>query len=331
MRPAGDLVERFRADLDGLIESGTPIGVAVSGGPDSIALLLLAAAERPGLIKAATVDHGLRPESVKEAADVAALCAKIGVPHQILPLNWSLKPKTGLQKKAREGRYRILGDWAKKAGLTVVLTGHQLDDQAETFVMRIARGVGVNGLAGMRGASPLPGHPEIRLLRPLLGWRRSELDSICAAAGVVPADDPSNQDRKFERVRVRKALASAELFDPEAIARSATVLGQADAALDWATDRAWAENARASDAGIVIRVQGIPAEIRRRMVRRAVRMLAREGHANDLRGRELDHLLASLRGGGKATLRGVLCDGGDGETWSFIPAPNRTRRRANFG
>jgi tRNA(Ile)-lysidine synthase len=90
LRPDRDLIERFRADLDGLIESGTPIGVAVSGGPDSIALLLLAAAERPGLIKAATVDHGLRPESVKEAADVAALCAKIGVPHQILPLNWSL-------------------------------------------------------------------------------------------------------------------------------------------------------------------------------------------------------------------------------------------------
>ena len=329
MHPDRDLVERFRADLDGLIESGTAVGVAVSGGPDSLALLLLAAAERPGLIKAATVDHGLRPESGKEAADVAALCAKIEVPHRILHLKWPTRPKSGLQKKAREARYRMLGDWARDCGLNVVLTGHQLDDQAETFVMRIARGVGVNGLAGMRGASPLPGHPDIRLLRPLLAWRRSELDSICAAAGVVPADDPSNQDRKFERVRVRKALASSDLFDPEAIARSATVLGQADAALEWAADRAWGESARASDAEIVIRIEGIPAEIRRRMVRRAVRLLASEGPANDLRGRELDQLLHSLRGRGRATLRGVLCDGGDGETWSFIPAPNRTRRSAN--
>lgn len=331
MRPDRALVDRFRADLDALIDPTARIGVAVSGGPDSLALLLLAAQARPGLIHAATVDHRLRDGSCEEAERVASLCAKIQVPHQILPAAWKSKPRTGIQKKARDERYRLLGEWAKQNDLAAIVTGHQLDDQAETFVMRIARGVGVTGLAGMRRVAPVPGHSSVKLLRPLLGWRRDELDSICAEAGVVPAKDPSNEDRKFERVRVRKALASVELFDPEAIARSATVLGQADAALDWATSRAWAESARASDAEIVIKVTEIPTEIRRRLVRRAVQALAREGRGNDLRGRELDQLMHSLRVGDKATLRGVLCDGGDAETWSFIPAPNRTRRGANLG
>ena len=329
MHPDRDLVDRFRADLDGLIDPGARIGVAVSGGPDSIALLLLAAAARPGLIEAATVDHQLRDGSGEEAAEVASLCAKIHVPHRILPAVWKHKPRTGIQRKAREERYRLLGDWAKQNDLVAIATGHQLDDQAETFVMRIARGVGVNGLAGMRRVSPVPGHSTMQLLRPLLGWRRDELDSICAAAGIVPAADPSNEDRKFERVRVRKALASADLFDPEAIARSATVLGQADIALDWATDRVWAENVDASDSEIVMHVEGIPGEIQRRLVRRAVRMMAREGQATDLRGRELDVLLATLRSKRQSTLRGVLCAGG--AEWRFIPAPNRTRRAADLG
>ena len=327
MAPAPELVERFRDDLDGLIDSGASLGLAVSGGPDSVALLLLAAAARPGKVRVATVDHALRTGSGEEARTVADLCGRLGIPHEILKIEWDQKPRSGLQKKARDARYRALSDWAKRSGLGAVVTGHHLDDQAETFVMRIARGVGVKGLAGMRGASPSPGGSNIIVLRPLLGWRRSELEAICAAAGVTPANDPSNQDRAFERVRVRRALADAAWFDPEAIARSAAVLGQADTALDWAADKVWTDAACATDGRIVLRTDGIPAEIRRRLVRRAVRTLAREGRGADLRGRELDRLLATLRAGRQSTLRGVLCSGG--EDWSFVPAPDRTRRGPN--
>lgn len=327
MAPAPELVERFRGDLDKLIDPGATVGLAVSGGPDSVALLLLAAAARPGKVCVATVDHALRAESGDEARTVAELCEGLGVSHEILKLKWADKPRTGIQKKARDARYRALSEWARRSELGAIVTGHHLDDQAETFVMRIARGVGVKGLAGMRGASPSPGGSNVTLLRPLLGWRRSELEAICAAAGVAPANDPSNEDRAFERVRVRRALADAAWFDPEAIARSAAVLGQADAALDWAADKVWAEAASVMDGRIVLRTEGIPAEIRRRLVRRAVRTLAREGRGADLRGRKLDGLLAALRAGRQATLRGVLCSGG--EDWSFVPAPDRTRRSPN--
>src|SRR3954453_2283282 len=107
MVPGPALIERFSADLDALLAPSERLGVAVSGGPDSLALLLLAAAARPGLIEAATVDHALRPESRAEAEMVAALCKRIGVPHEILTVEWEHKPETALQERARLHRYRL--------------------------------------------------------------------------------------------------------------------------------------------------------------------------------------------------------------------------------
>src|SRR5206468_9371626 len=139
-----------------------------------------------------------------EAEMVAEVCAGVGVPHAILTAIWGDKPATAIQERARQERYRLLGQWAKERELDIIATAHHLDDQAETLLMRLARGSGVRGLAGMRPRSVSPG-AHVRLLRPLLGWRRAELEDICAATGLTPVADPSNQDARFERVRVRRA------------------------------------------------------------------------------------------------------------------------------
>lgn len=256
---------------------------------------------------------------------VAGICKRVEVPHSTLTVRWKTKPETAIQERARTERYRLLDAWAAGRGLEAVATGHHLDDQAETLVMRLSRGAGVRGLAGMRASAPLPGgESEVRLIRPLLEWRRSELVALCAAAGISPIDDPSNRDEQFERVRVRRALAEAEWLEPEAIARSAANLASADEALRWATDVEWERQVSCSVAGLAY-LPLAPFEIRRRIVRRAVESMASEGLANPLRGRELDRLVSALEQGEKATIRGVLCTGGD--AWSFSPAPTRKLRK----
>lgn len=319
MAPDASLIDRFAADLDALIAPGRRFGIAVSGGADSLALLLLAASARSGAIEVATVDHGLRTESRNEAEAVAAICGRLAVPHVILNVHWLEQPTTAIQERARHERYRLLGFWAEEHGLSAVATGHHADDQAETFLMRLNRGAGVRGLAGMRPRSITPG-TDVRLIRPLLRWRRCELEDVCAAAGLTPAADSSNDDTKFERVRVRQALATADWLDPAAIARSAAHLADAEIALDWAVRQCWKLAVQDRNGSIAFAVDDIPAEIRRRVVARAIRRLATEGD-DELRGPELDRLVATLSSGGIATLRGVACSGGS--TWRFTVAPAR--------
>jgi tRNA(Ile)-lysidine synthase len=315
-------IERFRNDLDALVAQGAKIGVAVSGGPDSLALLLLTAAARPDFLEVATVDHALRRESRAEAEFVASVCERLHIPHTILTAQWDEKPESALQERARLMRYGLLADWAEQRGLTALLTAQHLDDQAETLLMRLARGAGVRGLAGMRRVARVPG-TGLPLVRPLLGWRRSELEALCAAAGIEPVRDPSNDDERFERVRLRKALAEAEWLDAEALASSARHLAEADSALDWAAELEWQRAVTAGDGEIVYKPTAAPPEIVRRIVRRAVLALASEGD-QDLRGREIDRIKAALGAGRAATLRGVLCTGGS--EWRFTRAP---ARRAN--
>lgn len=317
---APEAVERFRRSLDALVDPAEKIGVAVSGGPDSMALLLLAAEARPGLVEAASVDHALRDGSRAEAELVAHLCERLGVRHAILTASWDEKPQSAIQERARAVRYALLGKWARDRGIEAVATAHHLDDQAETFLMRLARGAGVKGLAAMRRATRAPALGAA-LVRPLLGWRHDELASLCAAAGIEPVDDPSNDDEQFERVRIRRALADNQWLDPRAVAASASHIAEADAALHWATTLEWNRAVKAGGGRIHYRPTDAPREIRRRVVRRAILALATEGGGADPRGRELDQLLAALAGGRKATLRGVLCVGG--REWRFARAPAR--------
>lgn len=320
------VLNRFRADLDALVSRQARLGVAVSGGPDSLALLLLAAAARPGQVEAATIDHGLRQESRDEAQMVAQVCERLDVRHAILTARWSERPETAIQERARKERYLLLGYWAEERGLDALVTAHHAEDQAETVMMRLARGAGIRGLAGIRPRSVSPG-AHVRLVRPLLGWRRSELDQVCIAAGVSPVADPSNKDERFERVRVRRSLAALDWLDAGAVAQSATILADADAALDWAMREEWDRSVHEKRGSIIYRLSDVPAEIVRRIVARAIRRLATEGD-REPRGPELTRLVAALSAGETATLRGVQCRGGP--EWHFIPSPNRTRPVDNF-
>lgn len=323
----GATLDRFKSDLDALIEPGARLGLAVSGGPDSLALLLLAAAARPGEVEAATVDHGLREGSRAEAETVAGLCERLGVPHSILAIQWDLPPTSAVQEQARAVRYGALATWIRERELGALLTGHHLDDQAETLLMRLNRGSGVRGLAGIRRTSIVPGDPGLALLRPLLGWRRSELGEVCARSGLSPAIDPSNSDDRHERVRVRGAIARNDWLDVEALARSADNLASADEALSWATDREWSEFVDTFDGEIVYRASTAPTEIIRRIVARAIAELGTEGVPDEIRGRELDRLISDLRSCDTTTLRGVRCTGG--AEWKFSRAAPRSRWQAD--
>lgn len=231
MPMASELVDRFRADLAatgfGDTAKGQSLGVALSGGGDSLALLLLAHAALPGRVEAATVDHQLRPESGAEAQQAAQFCRELGVPHQILPVQ---VPPGNLQAQARAARYQALEKWSADNELAALSTAHHLDDQIETLLMRLNRGSGLTGLSSIRASGTVPGK-AIRLIRPLLNWRRSELRAIVAAHGWQPIEDPSNTNAAFDRVRMREALADADWIVAEGFARSATLLAQADDAI----------------------------------------------------------------------------------------------------
>jgi len=320
-------IDRFKSDLDALIEPGARLGLAVSGGPDSLALLVLAAAARAGEVEAATVDHGLREGGRAEAEAVAGHCERLGVPHSILAIQWDLPPTSAIQEQARAVRYGALATWTRERELTALLTGHHLDDQAETLLMRLNRGSGVRGLAGIRRTGVVPGDPELPLLRPLLGWRRSELEEVCEQGGLSPAIDPSNFDDRHERVRIRGAIATNGWLDVQALARSADNLASADEALIWAADREWADFVDIFDDEIVYRASTAPTEIIRRIVARAIAELGTEGVPEDLRGRELDRLIADLRGCNTTTLRGVRCMGG--AEWRFSRSAPRSKWQAD--
>lgn len=288
------------------------MGIAVSGGPDSLALLLLASAARPGEVCAATVDHGLRPESESEARMVADLCEEIGVPHQIL----RVKVGTGnLQAQAREARYRALAAWMEDQGLSLLATAHQADDQAETLLMRLNRGSGVSGLAGVRAEARVPG-TDLRMIRPLLGWRKQELEELLSAARVDAAKDPSNQDEKFDRVRIRNALAGADWIDVPALAQSATHLADAEEALSWAAEQEWQRCVKRREDGLFYRPEA-PRAIRLQVLMRAIAELGSEP-----RGSATARLLEALEQGERGNIGGVLVVAEEGG-WMLRREPPR--------
>lgn len=312
--PPPDRVERFRSDLRALTGGdGGRLGIAVSGGPDSLVLLLLAHAAYPGEIAAATVDHGLRPESAGEAAFVADLCAGLGVPHATLAADASIEGN--VQSGARALRYRLLGDWAVATGIDWLLTAHHRDDQVETLLMRLQRGAGVAGLAGIRAATRIGG---LAVARPLLGWTRDELRAVVDVVGVIPIEDPSNSDERYDRARLRRHLARAGWIDARGLARSAEALAEADVALDWMVERLYGERVEATSDAIRLDPTGLPDELRRRLV---LRILGARSPDAAPRGPDLQRLLAVLDEGGTATLTGVKASGG--AVWRFAPAPPR--------
>jgi tRNA(Ile)-lysidine synthase len=233
------------------MERGAALGLAVSGGGDSMALLALAAERLPPALSlfAVTVNHGLRPEAHDEAALVARTAARLGVEHTVL--NWDARTRKGnLQAAAREARFRLLGDWAQRRGIGAVALAHTQDDQAETVLLRLARGSGVDGLTGMAAVREAAG---IRWLRPFLEVSRDTLRAALEARGIDWAEDASNLDPRFHRVRARRALAALTPLgiDAPGLAATARRMQRARAALEAETARALAHHAR-DDRGTVL-------------------------------------------------------------------------------
>lgn len=315
MTPAAEARTRFAAELDALIEPEARVGIAVSGGPDSLALLLLAAAARPGRIEAATVDHGLRPESAGEAAMVAGVCAELDVAHSILVADWPEPPRANLQAEARALRYRLLNQWAIERGLDAVATAHHANDQAETLLMRLLRGAGVGGLGGARARRPLS--EGIRLVRPLLSWRKAELEAMVRATGLQAVDDPSNSDPRHDRSRIRQWLEQADWVDPARLSASASALRDADEALDWVLAPLIESRIRSEGEALAVDPVDLPRELRRRLLLAAFAQL---GGASP-RGPELMRAMEALEAGRTVTLGGFRLEGG--ASWRLSLAPPR--------
>ncbi len=306
------------AEAMGRLTGGDPamldvprIGLAVSGGPDSLALLLLAHAAFPGAIMAATVDHGLRPEAAKEAAYVAQICAERGIAHDIL------KPETpiagNIQSAAREARYALLDKWADANSLRWIATAHHADDQLETLLMRLARGSGIAGLSAIRESNG-------RVIRPLLGFTKEDLIAVCSAYEIRPCEDPSNANMDFDRVQVRNWLQSAPgFFDAARISRTVSALREAHDALEWMAAKFEPERIVVIEArGTTLDPSGLPPEIVRRLL---IRALQSQDPQVAPRGDTIDRALETLHAGGKLTVGDLLCTGGT--LWRIEPAPPR--------
>jgi tRNA(Ile)-lysidine synthase len=237
-RSSEALTDRFAA-----FERFDIIGIAVSGGADSVALMRLVAFWRQTRQQAGhvspdvvvlSVDHGLRAEAASECAAVAEWAMACGLSSETLVWR-GRKPETGIQDAARRARYALLAGWAaKRSGRVAIATAHHIEDQAETILMRLRRGSGVDGLAGIRAVSERDG---VLLLRPLLDLTKATLVSFLDDIGATWIEDPSNEALAFERVRIRAARECRDRLglSDDALALSARRMSRASEALEWAT------------------------------------------------------------------------------------------------
>jgi tRNA(Ile)-lysidine synthase len=332
------------------------IVLAVSGGPDSLALMWLAARWRRTLARgpqlfAVTVDHGLRAGSAAEARDVKRLARSLELPHRTM--RWTgAKPKTGLPAAARAARYHLLAQAARESGATHIFTAHTRDDQAETLLMRLMRGSGIAGLAAMARQSERNG---VLLARPLLVVAKSQLVATLKKAKLGFADDPTNRDLNFTRPRIRAVMPAlaAEGGDARNLARLASRLARANAAVEVLVDGAErylalrereAAHSRAGIKAFDIKAfdfrifdfqafAAMPEEIRLRLLLRAIERFGHEGPAEL---GKVEALLSALDGMVaentatrqprlKRTLAGALVSLIDGRI-RVEPAPPRRHR-----
>ncbi len=289
------------------------LGVAVSGGGDSIALLRLladwAAAERV-MLQAVTVDHGLRPEAAAEAAFVAETCAGLKVKHTTLTwTGWN--GQGNVQDAARRARYALMTDWAKARDIDTIALAHTADDQAETFFMRLARASGIDGLTGMQRRRTVDG---VTWVRPLLMQERDELRDYLRGLKQVWIDDPSNEDEAYDRIKARKAMAAlAPLgLDMHVVGRVMDHLGQVRSALDFATHDHAIDCISVEGGDLVVNrrafLEATP-EVNRRLVAHALRWIASADYGP--RGVKLQEFLSAISRGRDATVHGVRLLGGD--------------------
>jgi tRNA(Ile)-lysidine synthase len=236
-------------------------------------------------------------------------------------LNWPSPPDANRQAVSREARYYRLGTWALDLGVEFLATAHHLDDQAETLMMRLHRGAGVGGLAGVRIRRLLMKRHErsVDLVRPVLFWRRRDLQAVIDACGIESIDDPSNHDPRYDRTHARAFLdASPEWPDRERMAESARYLGEADRALEWTTRYFFRERNGWDGEAYNLRVTDLPPELQRRVVLETIAMMV----DREPEGRTLTRALDELRKGAVVTLCEVVVRPSEG-LWHFEWAPPR--------
>jgi tRNA(Ile)-lysidine synthase len=310
------------------LEGPPAVGIAVSGGGDSMALLHLLAAAAPQIgirVEAATVDHRLRPEAAEEAAFVAGVCAARDIAHQTLV--WTDHPGTGnLMQAASEARRRLLASWARSRGLARVAMAHTADDQAEGFLMALARGSGLDGLCGMRRDWTEQG---MGFVRPLLAVSRRDLRAFLVRHGHAWRDDPTNEDDRFARARIRKAMQVLEGLDISAGPLNATMRNLAD--VRHLLDRTLAgffERHVASQAGALALKRAayldLPMELRRRFLSAVIRWMSGARHAP--RHDQLFALSMNIRDHHAATLGGCMFVN-DGKVIGIVREPNAVQPR----
>ncbi len=282
------------------------IGVAVSGGSDSLALLHLFAriqAHRGATLHAVTVDHRLRPEAAEEARFVAGICAGLGVSHDTLVWDHG-KIDGNLQDQARRARYGLIAAWARDRGIGSVVLGHTADDQAETFLMGLARGAGIDGLCGMRRGWEEGG---IRWLRPYLTVPRADLRAYLTRHGIRWVEDPSNADDRFQRVKARKALAALKPLGitVEGLSGVTGNLSIAQGALKSAAVERAAAIVRSAAGEVILDRQAFQMthpETARRILIATLRWVSSAAYAP--RAAQVDRLQEAIRQGRDATLWG---------------------------
>jgi len=284
------------------------MGVAVSGGSDSIALMHLlheiARQERIEL-HVVTVDHRLRPEAAAEAQAVAVQAAALGIAHSIL--KWDGWDGSGnLQDRARDGRYQLLTDWAVRTGIEAVAIGHTADDQAETVLMRLGRAAGVTGLSAMSYTRPLNG---IAILRPMLSITRRRLRDYLKSRDIGWIDDPSNQDARFDRIKARQALSQLEDLGitSETLSRVAENLAQARDALARYTQETAGRIVTEDNGDLLIDSHAfacVPEEIARRLVVGCIHWIAGSGYPP--RQGSVDIAMAAIRERKHITIGGCI-------------------------
>jgi tRNA(Ile)-lysidine synthase len=336
------------------LKAAPAVVLAVSGGPDSVALLWLAARWRRALARgprlhAVTIDHGLRPEAAREARDVKCLARSLDVGHRTMRWRGD-KPKTGLPAAARAARYGLLAQAARRHGATHIVTAHTRDDQAETVLMRMSRGSGLAGLAAM---APISLREGLVLARPFLDVPKARLIATIKKVGIDFARDPTNHDPAFTRPRLRALMPmlASEGCDARNLARLAARLARANASLEMMADGAERFLARIDPAGNGVdpdspvssfdaaAFSALSDEMRLRLLLRAI---ARAGHEGPAELGKVENLLAALDGAmagkvrrgarpvAKQTLAGALITVARGRLL-VEPAPPRRGRRHGSG
>lgn len=286
-------------------EAAPKIALAVSGGPDSMALLWLMKQYYHGEIYAVSVDHGLRYEAKDEADHVASVCHSLHIPHQILrPAD---KITGNIQSEARKARYQLLQGFISQNGYDFIATAHHADDQLETVIMRLNRGSGVSGLAAIRERND-------NIIRPLLSYRKADLVKICQDADIAYIEDPSNENDDYDRVKVRKWLRHIDiisesedmpaLFKPDMVQKSAQHADQAELALQYSAQYYAKNRIKSQNDVIILDASQLPQEYERRLLLIALQQLSSDISP---RGGALENLIKELKNNEISMIGNIKC------------------------